>query len=199
MSIQLFGNNIRIAQESSIAVRLNSDNTELWKHRNFCMCVTEVWSQGQVHAGHILYLLLVPPPPSLLIIFEIEPPRLVLSSLCLSGGALIYAPTASASPVAGNSSLCFTVTPPEWNRNEGSGRSFPGHSRESFLWSALDQGALGHAKKDCFLCSRCWLCCPCCETEAPSAWRHRLLPVYQSGALIFLSLACALELPLGKR
>lgn len=157
MSIQLFGNNIRISQESSIAVRFNSDNIELWKHYNFCMCVTEVWSQGQVHAGHVLYLLLVPPPPSLLIIFEIESPRLVLRSLCISGRVLIYDPTASASTVAGNSCLCFTVPPPEWSRNEDSGRSFPGHSRGSLLWSVLDQGALGRAKKDCFLCARCWL------------------------------------------
>lgn len=95
-----------------------------------------------MHAGHVLYLLLVPPPPSLLIIFEIESPRLVLSSLCISGGALIYDPTASACTVAGNSSLCFTVTPPALSRNEGSGRSFPGHSCGSLLWSVLDQG--GH-------------------------------------------------------
>lgn len=156
MSIQLFGNNIRISQESSIAVRLNSDNIELWKHHNFCMCVTEVWSQGQVHAGHILYLLLVPPPPSLLIIFEIESPRLVLSSLCISGRALIYDLLLQPPQWLGMA-LCFTVPPPELSSNEGSGRSFPGHSRGSLLWSVLDQGALGRAKKDCFLCSRCWL------------------------------------------
>lgn len=198
MSIQLFGNNIRISLESSIAVRLNSDNIELWKHHNFCMCVTEVWSQGQVHAGHVLYLLLVPPPPSLLIIFEIESPRLVLSSLCISGRALIYDPTASASTMAGNGSLfyCYTTrVKQQWRLWQVLPWPFSGVLAVVCPWS----GSTGPCQEGLLpLHQVLTVCCPCCETEASSAWRHQLLPVYHSGALIFLSLACALELPLGK-
>lgn len=31
------------------------------------------------------------------------------------------------------------------------------------------------------------VCCPCCETEASSAWRHQLLPVYQIWSPYFFS------------
>lgn len=206
MSIQLFGNNIRIAQESTIAVRLNSDNIELWKHHNFCMCVTEVWSQGQVHVGHVLCFLLVPPPPSLLIIFELESPRLVLSSLCISGRAFIYDPTASDSTVAGKSSLCFTVTPPDSLemslRVKQEWRLWPvlpwSFSRVLAVVSPWSGRALGHAEKDCFLCSRCWLyAAPVVKLRHHQPEDTNFFLFIKSGALIFLSLARALELPFG--